>query len=91
MGRFTEVEVELGLEPVPTILHIGVCVVGPLPLAMWTHFLSNRWYRTLFTLDLSRCPPNLRHISRADSGCCELPLKICMTESSKGALAAAKV
>ena len=32
VGTSSEVEVELGLEPIPMILHIGVCVVGPLPL-----------------------------------------------------------
>ena len=94
-GLVVDVGLEMGTsaedEAVAVMLHIGVCAVGPLPLAMWTRPLSNRLYRTLFTLALSRDPPNLRHTSRADSGCWGLPLKICKMESSKEVLAAAKV
>ena len=90
MGTSAEVKVGLGLELVAARLHIGVCSVGPLPLAMWTRPLSNRWYKTLFTLVLSRDLPNLWHISRAESGCWGVPLIICKMESSKAVLAAAK-
>ena len=43
VGTSAAAEAELGLGPVAMALHMGVCVVGPLPLTMATFFSSNKW------------------------------------------------